>query len=89
MHGTFFTGGRGVATPSDTNEGDKDTNSGDSADRVDCIVAEVGIYLPRADGFNFCIKNTKVLYKKMFKIKIDSRFFPFSKVASPRGAYTE
>jgi hypothetical protein len=45
MHGTFFIGGKGVATSSDTNEGEeKETNSGDSADKVDCILAGVGTY---------------------------------------------
>jgi hypothetical protein len=52
-------GGRGVATPSDTNEGaEKETNSGDSADKVDCIdciKAGVGTYFQRADGFNFFV----------------------------------
>jgi hypothetical protein len=43
MHGTFSIGGNGVATPSDTNEGEeKETNSGERADRVDCIEAVVG-----------------------------------------------
>jgi hypothetical protein len=49
-------GGRGVATPSDTNEGaEKETNSGDSADKVDCIETGVGTYFQRADGFNFFV----------------------------------
>jgi hypothetical protein len=56
IHGTFSTGGRGVATSSDTyEEGSKEINSAARADRVDCMKAGVGTYLPSADGFNFFV----------------------------------